>query len=52
MPLSSQRRRRTPHAGNLSLANDCQKLAAVNPSAIPPPHSNTPRTNLNKSEQT
>ena len=37
MPLSPQRRRRTTHAGNPSLANDCQKLATVNPSAIPHP---------------
>ena len=52
MSLSPQRRRRTPHADNPSLASDCQKLATVNPSTIPALHSNAPRTTPNKSEQT
>ena len=45
MSLSPQRRRPPLLTVNPSLDNACQKLATVNPS-------DTPRTNLNKSEQT
>ena len=63
-PLPSFLRRQEPSLANAcqnltevdtrltGVDKGCQKLATVNPSAIPAPHPNTPRTNLNNPEQT